>query len=446
MILVYKTMLILLLDNRYYLMKLVKKNKDGTQISLNTTKKMRVETHLTPWKILIVDDEQDVHIMTELGLKNFKFAQRTLFIFHAMSAYEAKNILQNEADIAVALVDIIMESDDAGLQLINYIRNELKNNLIRIVIRTGQPGQHHERDVVEQYDIYDYKHKSLLNADNLYLTMRMALKNYRDLYSLHEAKQGLERKIYERTLQLEQQNQSLLKLNQEKNEFLSIAAHDLKNPLQAIQGSAEIIELIIKNEDFSGREEVLDFAQMINLNAERMFDLITNLLNVDAIELGKLKIDLQQVDILLELKNIIKSYARKAEIKCISIHFKPEQSTCFICTDVQMLRQILDNLISNAIKYSLLGKNVFIYFCAQQQTVKIEIQDEGYGLSEADQSKLFNKFVRLGAKPTGGEHSTGLGLFIVKKLVTALNGEIYCKSKLGEGATFVLILPMNSDL
>jgi signal transduction histidine kinase len=99
---------------------------------------------------------------------------------------------------------------------------------------------------------------------------------------------------------------------------------------------------------------------------------------------------------------------------------------------------VLDNLISNAIKYSTFGKKVYIRLLQTQQSVRCEIQDEGPGLSKKDHQKLFGKFARLSARPTGGEHSTGLGLFIVKKLVTAMDGQVWCESELGKGATFVI--------
>jgi signal transduction histidine kinase len=111
-----------------------------------------------------------------------------------------------------------------------------------------------------------------------------------------------------------------------------------------------------------------------------------------------------------------------------------------------MLYQILDNLISNAIKYSPLNKQIFVRILSQAETIQIEIQDQGQGFSADDHSKLFGKYTRLSAKPTNNEHSTGLGLFIVKKLVKALHGNIYCESTLGQGATFILTIPKQPTL
>ncbi|MBE9563247.1 MAG: DUF3369 domain-containing protein, partial [Proteobacteria bacterium] len=174
-------------------MKLVRKKKDGSATEIKTVEK-KAQSKLPPWKILIVDDEKDIHEMTQLGLEDFKFTDRTLKIFHAMSGIEAREILQAEPDIAVALIDVVMETDDAGLQLVNYIRNELKYFKIRLIIRTGQPGMAPERTVIECYDIDDYKSKTELRDDKLYTTMRMSLKSYRDLMTLDSNRKAL-RKI-----------------------------------------------------------------------------------------------------------------------------------------------------------------------------------------------------------------------------------------------------------
>jgi signal transduction histidine kinase len=419
-------------------MKLIKKQKDDSTTMLETTKNDK-PVKLQTWKVLVVDDEPDVHNMTKLSLKDFEFDGRCLQILQANSEQEARKILEKESDIAVALVDIVMETDDAGLSLINYIRNELEDDLIRIIIRTGQPGMFAEKDVIEQYDIDDYKNKAELNTDRLYFTMRMILKVYRHLLVLEKLNQNLELKVLERTEQLEEQNQCLQSLNQEKNEFLSIAAHDLKNPLQSIQGATEIIELIIKTD--GSKEDAIEFTSMIHRNAKRMSNLIANLLNINALETGQFKIQLQQTNILPTLHKVISEYTEKARTKKITIYFTPKETEYMACTDHDILHQILDNLISNAVKYSPFEKHIFINIFNQEQSIRIEIKDQGQGLSSEDKNQLFGKFARLSAKPTNDEHSTGLGLFIVKKLVTVLNGEVQCESELGQGATFILTIP-----
>jgi len=173
-------------------MKIIRKSKNKRS---QTTEKT-AQVKLPPWKVLIVDDDLDIHAITELALKDFSFADRTLQIFQATSGAEAQTILRAESNIAAALIDVVMETDDAGLRLVDFIRNELKYSLIRLIIRTGQPGMAPARKVIERYDIDDYKSKTELEDDKLYTTMRVALKSYRDLVTLDSNRKAL-RKILE---------------------------------------------------------------------------------------------------------------------------------------------------------------------------------------------------------------------------------------------------------
>ncbi len=171
-------------------MKIIRKSAQKIQDAEDSTPP---EVKLPPWKVLIVDDEPDVHAITRLNLKNFQFANKSLRFLEALSAREAKQILSHEIDIAVALIDVVMETDDAGLQLVDYIRNELGNSMIRIVVRTGQPGAAPERQVVDSYDIDDYKDKTELTVQKLYTTLRSTLKSYRDLTTINANRRGLEK-------------------------------------------------------------------------------------------------------------------------------------------------------------------------------------------------------------------------------------------------------------
>jgi response regulator RpfG family c-di-GMP phosphodiesterase len=146
-----------------------------------------------PWKLLVVDDEPDIRRLTVLNLRGFEFSGRGLEILEAASASEARDILHAHDNIAMALVDVVMESDDAGLKLVDFIRNELGNRNIRLIIRTGQPGVAPERYVIEHFDIDDYKDKTELTAQKLYTAVRVGIKGYRDLQVIELNRQGLAR-------------------------------------------------------------------------------------------------------------------------------------------------------------------------------------------------------------------------------------------------------------
>jgi response regulator RpfG family c-di-GMP phosphodiesterase len=148
-----------------------------------------------PWHVLIVDDEPAVHEVTRLVLGSFRFEDRPLHFHHAYSAAEARALLRDTPDIGVMLLDVVMESDQAGLELVKYVRQELHNHFVRIVLRTGQPGQAPEHEVITNYDINDYKDKTELTAQKLRTMMYATLRAYRDVMLIERNRLGLERVI-----------------------------------------------------------------------------------------------------------------------------------------------------------------------------------------------------------------------------------------------------------
>jgi response regulator RpfG family c-di-GMP phosphodiesterase len=140
------------------------------------------------WKILIVDDEEDIHAITKLALKRFEFDSKGVSFLSAYNSQQAKDILNSQNDIALIFLDVVMETDDAGLLLTKWIREKLKNKMIRIILRTGQPGQAPEEKVIESYDINDYKQKTELDRTKLFTTVFSALRAYRDLQLIEESR------------------------------------------------------------------------------------------------------------------------------------------------------------------------------------------------------------------------------------------------------------------
>ncbi len=148
------------------------------------------------WKVLIVDDEEEVHHVTKLVLSDFIFNNRKLEFLSAYSEAEARNLLNRHNDVAVVLLDVVMERDDSGLKLVRYIREELKNHLVRIILRTGQPGRAPESNVILEYDINDYKEKTELTAQKLFTTMVATIRSYRDIVTIDRSRKGLEKIIH----------------------------------------------------------------------------------------------------------------------------------------------------------------------------------------------------------------------------------------------------------
>lgn len=147
------------------------------------------------WKVLIVDDEEAIHNVTKLALMDFHFADKGIEFSHAYSGAEAKKMISEQPDTAVILLDVVMEDDHAGLDVVRFIREDADNKTVRIVLRTGQPGQAPERDVITTYDINDYKEKTELTSQKLFTLMYSSLRSYRDIIALENNKRGLEEVI-----------------------------------------------------------------------------------------------------------------------------------------------------------------------------------------------------------------------------------------------------------
>jgi ligand-binding sensor domain-containing protein/signal transduction histidine kinase len=240
-------------------------------------------------------------------------------------------------------------------------------------------------------------------------------------------------------LELRGKNLQLEALHQEKNEFLGIVAHDLKNPLSSIALTASLIHTYRQRH---GAEWIDEQMNKIEEMTGRMTSIITNLLDVNALESGNYNFHVEDFDIVPIVAMVVREYRSKSLSKNIGIIAElPPENTTLARADSAIVQGILDNLLSNAVKYSPHGKHVFVRVVSADAAVRIEVQDEGQGISEEDMKKLFGKFARLSAQPTGGEHSTGLGLSIVKKMVAAMQGKVWCESEVGRGATFIVELP-----
>jgi signal transduction histidine kinase len=228
-------------------------------------------------------------------------------------------------------------------------------------------------------------------------------------------------------------------MNDEKNEFMGIVAHDLRSPLGVMKGFAEMIV----EEPEMGRPEVEDCAIRIRDVSARMAEMVQNLLDANRIERGEMKWNFAPTDLGPVIDSVAETLRTRAAAKQQTIHLEKESCPIIATVDPSLMVQVLENLVSNAVKYSPAGKSIFVGLKRTPEGARCEVRDEGPGLNADDQKKLFGKFARLSAKPTGGEHATGLGLSIVKRIVEAMSGKVWCESQPGHGATFVVELPIS---
>ncbi len=247
---------------------------------------------------------------------------------------------------------------------------------------------------------------------------------------------------------LNETNAELRRINQQKNEILGIAAHDLKNPLGGIVGFAGAIRVALNEpEPDHSREELLDMTESIEQSARHMLHIITELLNTAVIESQGLSVDRSPCDVGLLARSVAALNEHSARLKGIELSFESAPG-CEALIDAQKIQDVIDNLISNAIKYSNSGKRVWVNVepAGGGETVLLSVKDEGPGLTEEDKKRLFGKFQKLSARPTGGEMSTGLGLSIAKSIVELHGGRIWAESESGKGSTFFVELPVQAEI
>lgn len=233
--------------------------------------------------------------------------------------------------------------------------------------------------------------------------------------------------------ELEESHDRLARLNEEKAELLRMAAHDLRNPLTAILLSFDLAQ--------QGGIKAEVAVERIRCHIDQMMQLMSDLLDSQTLEDGRRKFTLAAVSTAAVLQDVLAALAQPAERKGIRFNTARVEPAPPALADPHALRQIIENLISNAIKFSPPDRTVWLRVREWNGRVRLEVQDEGPGVHPDEVERIFAKYTRGSAKPTAGESSTGLGLSIVRQLVTAMNGRTWCESGPDEGATFIVVMP-----
>lgn len=237
--------------------------------------------------------------------------------------------------------------------------------------------------------------------------------------------------------QLTKQNIELESLNKIKNQFLGIAAHDLRNPLSNVLSLTEFLE-----EDLEDMEDApIDLISRIKNLSNFMLSMVEELLDVSAIESGNIDLCYEELDYVKVIQEIIHLNQLQADKKNIQIFMKNEKQIVNLTIDRGKIEQVVNNLLTNAIKFSQPETHIEISIVDKDDVVVTSVKDQGQGIAPDELNNLFRPFQKTSTKSTGGEKSTGLGLYIVKRIVEAHAGEIWAESELGEGSTFSFHLP-----
>ncbi len=245
-------------------------------------------------------------------------------------------------------------------------------------------------------------------------------------------KRKAHRQLDEKNQIISHQNKQLHNLNEKKNEFLGIVAHDLRNPIGIIGSVVELLEVPGEIDEPERSEMFSD----VKRTTRRLREMVDNLLDVSAIESGKITLDMQPVDLENLTLSILRLQKIIAEKKRIGLSFRPPSGHPVVMGDPNRVAEVMDNLISNAIKYTYPGGSVEVQFEQSDSLWITHVRDSGQGLFEKELAHVFDGSRPLSAKPTGGELSTGLGLIVVKKIVELHHGEIWVTSEKDKGSCF----------
>jgi signal transduction histidine kinase len=280
----------------------------------------------------------------------------------------------------------------------------------------------------------------LVNRDRLALK-ELALKEivpgafqcdfYNDLTRLNNELSNTQRELAKQNVELE-------RLDRLKTQFLGMAAHDLRSPIGAILTFSGFL-----HEEAAGvlNDEQLEFLSIIQSSSEFMVQLIDNFLDISVIESGHLRVERSLLDPLKLLEHSVRLNAVLAHKKHIQVELQVRGALPAIFVDEGKIAQVLNNLISNAVKFSEPGTAVAVCAVAEGAGLRITVRDQGPGSPEGERSKLFQPFGKTSVRTTAGENSTGLGLAIVRKIVEAHGGRIWVESEVGVGSAFVFTLP-----
>ena len=368
---------------------------------------------LPPWMVLVVDDEPDVHAVTRLALQSTRFSGRLVRLVSAHSAAEGRRMLASHPDTALILLDVVMESDDAGLQFVQYVREALANRDVRIVLRTGQPGMAPARAVVDRYEIDDYRTKTELTSERLHVSVAAALRTY----ALLQARRARERQ--------------LLESNQELERFAYVASHDLQTPLRAVVGYTQLLQ-----RRYGGALDAEGQALLAGVveGGKALSKMIRDLLEFS--ELGQARRAPQPVALDDLLRRASARLAETIAARGAVLHATPLP---VVQGDAVMLEQALVNLVDNAIKFQPgAAPQVWITAAAPPGVVELQVRDAGIGIEPVHLPQVLQGFRRL--HPPEHYPGSGLGLALCRKVARLHGGELLAESTPGVGSVFTLRL------
>lgn len=399
----------------------------------NSDKKEIESVSKDKWKVLIADDDDAVHTMTEFALSNFQFQSKKLEFYHSYSGKETIEMLRQNEDIAVVLLDVVMEDEFSGLEVVKKIRDELKNSSIRIILRTGQPGFAPESRVIIEYDINDYKEKTELNSLKLQTVIAASLRSYSLIKSLEDKTKYLE----EINRELELEKLKAENANKSKSMFLANMSHEIRTPMNGIVGMTSLLSTT----NLTSEQTV--YLDSIEDSIDYLLAIINDILDIAKLEEGKVKLYEEEINIFEVIDSIMLSFSGVAKNKSIDLTYEIDENIPKnLIGDMGRIRQVIINLLSNAIKFTDTGY-VKLKMELKNRTenrikIGLEIADTGIGVADNMKESIFDIFIQEDLSFTKARQGTGLGLSIVKNILDLMEGSIRVEDNKPDGSIFIL--------
>ena len=392
------------------------------------------------WKILIVDDEEDIHSVTRIALKGFTFRGKPVEFYDAYSAAEAETILKEHPDIALILLDVVMETTNAGLDLVKIIRDKLGNKVTQIIIRTGQPGQAPEREVIVSYEINDYKTKTELTSFKLFTVALASLRAYEAMRQIGRLNEEFKLEIHRRIRKekvLEHAKEKAEKAERQKSVFLHEMSERIQGPLNLILDSSDTIRKEVKDQVNDNIRQLFDDMNYSGKEIIRAVQLINDLseIQADNYELNPVAISVSET-----IHDILAGEEYAIHKGGLDVIVQNEASTDKIRIDEYAFSQVLSNIIDNSVKNTQAGRIEITLSNNKDKSLKIKVTDNGRGMSQSFQKEMYDPFTRETAGTTNG-HGLGLGLTLTKEFCKLINVNILISSKPREGTRVQLIVP-----
>jgi len=378
------------------------------------------------WNILIVDDDKEVHDLTEMVFKKFTFEEKGINFEHAYSAFEAKNILKTSDNIALVLLDVVMEEIDSGLKLVQYIRDELQNDSVRIILRTGQPGVAPEEKIVRDYDINDYKSKSELSEMNLITTIISSLRSYSSLIRI---KEEVAKNIAQEKKLTQQARTSAM------GEMMGAIIHQWKQPLGTIGSIASNLKVQVALETIN--------MDMIDGEMQKINSVINHMVHTmndfrDFFRPSRKEF----YNVNNSINSAITLIGKTYEAQGIKIH---SDNTIDLRTEgysnelVQVILIILSNARDAIIEINPEIKQIDIETKLENSKIIIQISDYAGGISDKIVDKIFQPYFTTKTQNEG----EGIGLDMSRTILKKVDGMLHVKNreKNGKvGACFIITL------